>query len=137
MPPPIPIKSLNHIAVVTRCLDESKRFYRDVLGFREISRPNFKFSGAWLFNYGLMIHIIGHDSETGSSATGDHGEIQTRDAHIALHTEDLDAVERRLSEHGVAFRKNEVPDRKIKQLFFHDPDGFHIEVGTYPPLPPA
>ena len=62
MPPPIPIQSLNHIAVVTRRLEDSKRFYRDVLGFREISRPNFKFSGAWLFNYGLMIHIIGHDS---------------------------------------------------------------------------
>ena len=132
MPQPIPIKSLNHIAVVARRLNDSLRFYCDVLGFREVQRPNFKFAGAWLFNYGLMIHIIESD------AAGNPGsEIKTRDAHIALHADDLDAVERLLTEHGVAYRKNEVPDRNIKQLFFQDPDGFHIEVGKYPPLPNA
>ncbi len=130
MPNPLPIKSINHLAVITRRLSDSIHFYRDVLGFREISRPNFKFAGAWLFGYGLMIHIIANDR------AGDAGgEIQTRDAHIALHTDDLPAVERLLTEHGVAFRKNEVPERNIKQVFFQDPDGFHIEIGTYPPLP--
>ena len=62
--------------------------------------------------------------------------IQTRDAHLALHSDDLETVEKLLQEHGVPFRKNKVPERKIKQLFFQDPDGFHIEIGTYPPLPP-
>jgi len=131
MPAPIPIKSLNHIAVVTGRLDASLKFYRDVLGFREVPRPDFKFAGAWLYNHGLMIHIIANQS-----AGNPTDEIQTRAAHIALHADDLGAVERLLQEHGVAYRKNEVPQRNIKQLFFQDPDGFHIEVGTYPPLPP-
>ncbi len=130
MPAPIPIKSVNHIAVVTRRLEASRTFYRDVLGFREVPRPNFKFAGAWLLNYGLMIHIIANDKAGDPS-----GEIQTRDTHIALHTDDLATVERLLTEHGVPFRKNEVPERNIRQVFFQDPDGFHIEVGTYPPLP--
>lgn len=137
MPPPIPIKSLNHIAVVTKRLEESIKFYRDVLGFREISRPNFKFTGAWLFNHGLMIHILGPDPNTGETASKPSGEIQTREPHIALHADNLEAVEQLLKAHDIAFRRNEVPDRKTKQLFFQDPDGFHIEVGTYPPLPPT
>lgn len=130
MPDPLPIHSLNHIAVVTRNVERSIKFYRDVLGFREVERPNFTFAGAWMFNYGLMIHIIESDA-----AGRPGGEIQTRAAHIALHADDLDAVERLLKEHDVAYRKSEVPGRSVKQLFFQDPDGFHIEVGKYPPLP--
>jgi glyoxylase I family protein len=112
-------------------VEESRRFYRDVLGFREVSRPNFNFRGAWLYNYGLMIHVIENE------AAGDPGgEIQTRANHLALHTDDLDAVENLLVEHKVAFKKNEIKDRGIKQIIFQDPDGHHIEIGTYPPTPP-
>src|SRR5262245_31165041 len=130
MPDPLPVRSLNHIAVVTRRVEDSVKFYRDVLGFRELERPSFKFAGAWLFNYGLMIHIIASDAAGSRSE-----EIQNRAAHIALHADDLDTVERLLKEHGIAYRKSEVPGRNVKQLFFQDPDGFHIEIGTYPPLP--
>jgi catechol 2,3-dioxygenase-like lactoylglutathione lyase family enzyme len=131
MAEPLPIRAVNHIAVVTRRLEESRKFYRDVLGFREVSRPNFRFPGAWLYNYGLMIHIIANET------AGDRGgEISTRDVHLALHSDDPAGVERQLTEHGILFRKNEVPERTIKQIFFQDPDGFHIEVGTYPPTPP-
>jgi hypothetical protein len=45
-------------------------------------------------------------------------------------------VERLLIEHGVPYRKNEIKDRKIQQIFLRDPDGNHIEIGTYPPTPP-
>ncbi len=45
-PAPLPIDSLNHIARVTGDLDASTAFYRDVLGFRSIQRPDFGFPGA-------------------------------------------------------------------------------------------
>ncbi len=128
---PLPIGAVNHVGVMTRRVAQSRRFYREVLGFREVSRPNFDFDGAWLYNYGLMIHLIYND------AAGDpDGEIQTRYNHLALHSDDLDQVERLLRQHGVAYRKNEIVDRGIKQIFFRDPDGHHIEIGTYPPTPP-
>ena len=130
MPTPLPISAVNHVGVLTRRVAESTAFYRDVLGFRPVSRPNFNFAGAWLFNYGLMIHLID------SAAAGDRtDEIDTRDNHLALHAEDLAAVERSLQEHGITYRKNEIVDRGIRQLFFQDPDGHHIEVGCYPPTP--
>jgi catechol 2,3-dioxygenase-like lactoylglutathione lyase family enzyme len=132
MPEPLPLKSVNHLSVTTSQLERSRAFYRDVLGFREVSRPNFNFAGAWLYNYGLMIHIIARE---GAGQSGD-ASISTRDHHLALHTDDLDAAERSLQQHGIQYRKNEVPERKIRQLFFRDPDGYHIEVGTYPAEPP-
>jgi catechol 2,3-dioxygenase-like lactoylglutathione lyase family enzyme len=128
---PLPIGSVNHVGVMTSRVAESRRFYREVLGFREVSRPNFDFDGAWLYNYGLMIHLIYND------AAGDpDGEIQTRDNHLALHADDLGRVEQLLRQHGIAYRKNEIVDRGIKQIFFQDPDGHHIEIGKYPPTPP-
>lgn len=129
MATPLPIKSVNHIARLTRHLDESRAFYRDVLGFREIERPNFNFAGAWLYNYGLQIHLI-----VSENAPRSEGEISTRDAHVALHVDDTAEAERLLQELGVPYRKNVVADRNVTQLFFRDPDGYHIEVATYPPV---
>ncbi len=131
MPSVLPIEAVNHIAITTRRLEQSIAFYRDLLGFREVSRPGFSFRGSWLYNYGVMIHLIE------SLKAGDcDGEIDTRDNHLALHSSDLEAVARILQERGIAYRKNYIPDRDTRQIFFRDPDGHHIEVGTYPPTPP-
>ena len=131
MPDALPIESLNHVALMTRRLDESRTFYRTVLGFREVQRPNFDFRGAWLFSYGLMIHLI-ENAKAGQPSD----EIQTRENHLALHTKDLARVEQLLGEHGIRFRKNTIADRGISQIFLQDPDGNHIEIGTYPATPP-
>ena len=127
MPDPLPVTALNHVALTTRRLAESRAFYRDLLGFREVERPNFDFAGAWLTNCGLTIHLIESDR-----APSPEGPIDTRGNHLALHADDLDAVARMLEERGVEFRRNRIPDRNIPQVFFRDPDGHVIEVGTYP-----
>jgi catechol 2,3-dioxygenase-like lactoylglutathione lyase family enzyme len=129
-PPSLPITAINHVGRISKRIDESRAFYRDVLGFREVARPSFDFPGAWLYNYGVMIHLIYNE------AAGDpEGEIQTRYDHLALHTNDLEAAERLLKEHGVPYRKNVVADKNIVQIFCRDPDGHHVELGTYPPTP--
>jgi len=130
--PALTLKGLNHVGLMTRRVEESRAFYRDLLGFQEVSRPNFDFDGAWLYNFGLMIHLI-HNPRAGDPS----GQIETRHNHLAFHADDLPAVERLLQAHGVPFRKNEIKDRQIQQLFFQDPDGHHIEIGTYPPAPPV
>ncbi len=128
MPDPLPIKSVNHIARVTRDLAASRAFYRDVLGFTELSRPDFGFPSAWLFNYGVQIHLI-------ATATGEtpEAEISIRADHVAFHVEETDEVERLLKEHGIPYKSNFVAGTGVTQLFFHDPDGNHIEIGNYPP----
>jgi catechol 2,3-dioxygenase-like lactoylglutathione lyase family enzyme len=131
MPESLPIESLNHVALTTRQLAQSRTFYRRVLGFREVERPNFSFAGAWLFNHGLMIHLI---EKPEAPLSG--GEIQTRENHVAFQTGDLGRVEQLLNEHGVTYRTSSIADTGIRQIFFQDPDGNHIEIGSYPPMPP-
>jgi len=132
MPDPLPIASVNHIARVTRDLAASRAFYRDVLGFREIYRPNFPFAGAWLYNYGLQIHLIEPDKQAAPLASDN--KISIRADHVAFHVTDTQVVERLLQEHGIPFAKNYVNDTGVTQLFFHDPDGNHIEIGMYLPV---
>ena len=84
MPQALPIKAVNHVGRMTKRLDASRKFYRDVLGFREVQRPDFKFPGAWLYNYGIMIHLIDNEE-----APDPEGEIKTRHDHLALHVSDI------------------------------------------------
>lgn len=127
MPQPLPIRSLHHVARVTRHLDAGRAFYRDVLGFREMHRPKLDFPGAWLTNYGIQIHLLVNDAPENPRDL-----IETRDNHLAFFVEDVDVVERLLQEHDVKYRVNVQKDSGIKQVFFRDPDGHHIEVACYP-----
>jgi glyoxylase I family protein len=130
MPPPLPIECIHHVGRRTKRLEVSRAFYRDILGFREIERPNFDFPGAWFYNYGVQVHLIVNE-QAGDPAA----EIGTRVDHLALRVPDIDQAERILKEHGVNYRTNHVARTGVKQLFFLDPDGHHIEVASYPPTP--
>jgi catechol 2,3-dioxygenase-like lactoylglutathione lyase family enzyme len=118
------LRHLNHIARTTKNLEASRRFYIDVLGCHEITRPAFSFAGAWLYVAGLQFHLI-EDLNTPDSPEG----INTRESHLAFVVANLEAMEQRLREHGVPYRRSMIEDRKIHQIFFRDPDGWMIEIG--------
>jgi catechol 2,3-dioxygenase-like lactoylglutathione lyase family enzyme len=45
---PLHLKSLNHVSLVCKSVEESIDFYQNVLGFVPIRRPgSFDFDGAW------------------------------------------------------------------------------------------
>ena len=125
MSEPIEVTGLNHVALRTRNLEASRQFYIDVLGCREISRPPFDFAGAWLYVAGMQFHLI-EDPETPLPSP----EIATRVNHIAFHVNDLDAMAERLTAHGIPYRSSTIPERNIRQVFFRDPDGWTIEIGS-------
>jgi catechol 2,3-dioxygenase-like lactoylglutathione lyase family enzyme len=117
--------------LVTRDTDASRAFYCDLLGFRELERPNFNFRGAWLFAYGLQIHLIENALVAGRRTE----QIDSRADHLAFAVEDDRAIVAILEQHGIAYRQ-QVNAGGIHQTFFQDPDGHHIEVAVYPPNPP-
>ncbi|RLN25204.1 lactoylglutathione lyase [Panicum miliaceum] len=132
----LPLAALNHISVVCRSLESSVHFYRDVLGFVPIRRPgSFDFDGAWLFNYGVGIHLL--QAEDPGSMPPKKTEIDPKDNHISFQCESMEAVQRRLKELGVRYVQRRVEEGGIfvDQLFFHDPDGFMVEVCTCDNLP--
>ncbi|KAF3785139.1 Metallothiol transferase [Nymphaea thermarum] len=131
----LPLTSLNHISLVCRSIEESIDFYQNVLGFVPIRRPgSFDFDGAWLSNYGIGIHLLqAEDPESLPKKT----EINPKDNHISFQCESMGAVERKLKEMGIRYVQSMVEDGGIyvEQLFFHDPDGFMIEICNCDNLP--
>ena len=117
---------LHHVSRQTRKLAETRKFYVDVLGFREVPRPELSFAGAWLYGAGIQIHLIDEPFDSPPS------EINSRENHIAFKVEDMDAAESALKEKGVVYRRQLVPERRSDQIFFRDPEGWLIELGSYP-----
>jgi glyoxylase I family protein len=129
MPAPLPWTSLNHIALMTKRVEECTAFYERVLGFRRVQRPNFDFRGAWLLKDGVCLHLLENPK------AGDPSEvIQTREHHHALHTEDIRAVEESLIAHDVPYRRNWMANTDVEQLFFQDPDGNVWEIAKHRPF---
>jgi catechol 2,3-dioxygenase-like lactoylglutathione lyase family enzyme len=121
----VPAK-LHHVSRQTQKLDETRRFYVDVLGFRELSsRPNFPFRGAWLYGSGIQIHLI--DEPYHETA----GPPNPRENHIAFLIEDMDAAEETLKQHGISYRRQASADGRSEQIFFRDPEGWMVELGNY------
>ena len=49
---------LDHYNVSTRKLNDTVRFYEDILGFMNGPRPPFDFPGAWLYSAGhAVLHL--------------------------------------------------------------------------------
>ena len=121
MPQPLQITAVNHVGRITRRVEESRNFYRDVLGFREVERPNFDFPGAWLYSGDApVVHLVARDTGRDASA----GAVD----HVAFRARDLAGVVARLRERGVAYELRSLPGRGTHQLFVHDPDGVKIEL---------
>jgi catechol 2,3-dioxygenase-like lactoylglutathione lyase family enzyme len=130
---PLPLLSLNHVSFVCRCVQESVKFYENVLGFVLIKRPSsFKFEGAWLFNYGIGIHLLESDK-----VAAKRGEINPKENHISFQSSDMKLIMKNLDAMKIEYVTAVVEDGGIQvdQLFFHDPDGYMIEICNCQNLP--
>jgi glyoxylase I family protein len=105
---------LHHAALrVTDCA-ASRKFYEDLLGFRQVPRPDFPFAGAW---YGLgegMLHLM-ESPKMGET-------IDPTNPHVAIEVEDYEATKAVLRERGIEYLE------LGPQLWIVDPDGYTIEL---------
>lgn len=133
---PLQLKSVNHISLICKSVNESVSFYEKVLGFISIVRPgSFDFEGAWLFGYGIGIHLLQAEDPENIPRKN---EINPKDNHISFQCdESMDAVEKYLNDKKIGCKRAMVEENGIQvdQLFFHDPDGFMIEICNCDSLP--
>lgn len=136
----MPISKLAHFSVRTTSLEASRRFYTEILGFKEGYRPAFKFPGLWLYRGGDeadfgVVHIIGIDENDpdglvqylGDKASASlHGSAAVD--HLAFLATDLRAMRGRLDGAALPYRERTVPDLGLHQLFVEDPSGITIEL---------
>ncbi|XP_022774006.1 uncharacterized protein LOC111316252 [Durio zibethinus] len=127
----LPLLSLNHVSLLCRSVWDSVLFYEEVLGFVVIKRPSsFKFNGAWLYNYGIGIHLIENPSIDEFDTIVEPRPINPKDNHISFQCTDVGLVKRRLQNMGLKYVTAVVEDEgnRVDQVFFHDPDGYMIEL---------
>lgn len=134
-PLPLHMLSLNHVSLVCKSVTVSTNFYENVLGFQLVKRPSsFDFVGAWLFNYGMGIHLLQCKS---LADLPKKPEINPGDNHVSFQCPDLVLAEKRLQEMDIKYKKRVVKEEGLykDQLFFHDPDGYMIEICNCENLP--
>lgn len=134
----LPLLSLNHVSLVVKSVWTSVRFYVNVLGFVPVKRPPFEFCGAWLYNYGIGIHLIERDTiDSEYQNSIEPRPIDPKDNHISFQCTDVKLVRSRLEDMGMKYATAVVEDEGIKvdQVFFHDPDGYMIEICNCENLP--
>ncbi|XP_016727192.2 uncharacterized protein [Gossypium hirsutum] len=85
-----------------------------------------------LFNYGIGIHLL--ESE---SVPTKKEKINPKDNHISFQCSDMEQVIRKLEAMKIEYVTGVVEEGGIQvdQLFFHDPDGYMIEICNCQNLP--
>jgi catechol 2,3-dioxygenase-like lactoylglutathione lyase family enzyme len=128
---PINVQSLDHVTIVVKDLAATKRFYVDLLGMREVERPQFQFVGQWFQAGPTLIHTILEAEGTGRA--GLTREENTRGHHFAFLVDDANAAYATLQEQGVAVISppRTRPDGAV-QVFLQDPDGHLVELCSIP-----
>jgi catechol 2,3-dioxygenase-like lactoylglutathione lyase family enzyme len=119
------LESLHHVSVCVTDIERAKRFYGDVLGLKEVTRPDFPFGGAWYeFDDGKQIHLIVHPETRTMRGVP---MIDIRDGHLALRVRSYQETVDHLRAHGVElleWPRNVTP---WLQIYVTDPDGNVIE----------
>ena len=104
-------------------LDSVRDFYVQILGFHEGFRPNFPYSGYWLYQgEQAMIHLVVPDK--GNLEANQNGYLD----HIAFLCGDFEEMSNTLKSNSISFEKLTIPDTKACQLVFYDPTGLKIEL---------
>ena len=114
---PLQISQIDHCSVIITDVERSRRFYRDVLGLKEIHKPRtFDFVVLWFDLGNMHIHLLLKEQAD---------IISPR--HFALRVADATRARKYFHEQGVATLET-TPIPGADRFFIHDPDGNRIEI---------
>ena len=118
------VGTLDHFNIRTRKLDDTVRFYEDVMGLEKGPRPNFAFPGAWMYSEGkAVVHIV-DISKTDEQQKPDSGVVH----HVAFASRGFDGMKQRLESKKMPYDARQVPGGDLWQIFVDDPNGVMIEL---------
>jgi catechol 2,3-dioxygenase-like lactoylglutathione lyase family enzyme len=129
---PIKVRQIDHVTLVVRDIEASRRFYVDLLGMQNVPRPNFSFAGAWFQAGATLIHLIEQHEQSGPAGVGVSGQPKTsRNHHFAFEVDDAFAAAAALKKLGIPLIDDAKrrPDGAV-QVFLADPDGHVVELCT-------
>ncbi len=117
------LTGINHVIYPVTDVERSLRFYRDMLGIKQIPvmQPDVpRERMAWLqLPSGVMLHLIRSENVPA-----------THPIHIAFEVADFDEAERVVKAAGLEVLQSGVRDDGQRFLFFYDPDENRVELCT-------
>ena len=118
------VLDIDHTAIKTARLAETRAFFVEVLGLRVGPRPAFDFAGTWLYAGDKdVVHLV----ET------EHDKLPSPAAsisHFALRVADFDATLARLRALAVPFELDVTPGGELRQVYVTDPNGVRVELNA-------
>jgi len=114
-----------HDAYPISDLEQSLRFYTEVMGLKVLPRPEMPFAGAWLADETgrVEIHLFVSDALKPGAGT----EPSNLARHAAYAVDDLDGWRTFLRSKGLPILERTIAGR-TPQVFVTDPDGHTIEL---------
>lgn len=120
----IPIQSYNHVGLAVKDLQESARFYREIVGLKPLNVPDNMLAIRRWFQIapGQELHLL----------LGRKDPVANNDkngAHFSwtIPAKSADSIEAYLKEKGVAYHRQQRFDGAY-QIYITDPDGYVIEL---------
>ncbi len=113
----LPITQIDHCSVIITDVERSRRFYRDVLGLKEIPKPRtFDFVVLWFDLGNQHLHLLLKDRPDAISPR-----------HFALRVTDAAAARTYFQEQHIDTEET-TPIPGAERFFIADPDGNRIEI---------
>src|SRR5437868_15061466 len=111
------VTQIDHVSVLITNVDRSRRFYRDLLGVKEIAKPRtFDFVVVWFDLGNQQLHLLLKDRPD---------TVGPR--HFALRVADCQAARSYFRDRGVAVEET-TPIPGADRFFIRDPDDNRIEI---------
>src|SRR5215510_7394360 len=127
--PPSSARGLHHMALICRDVEETIRFYQDVMGFPLVDLlENRDYAGSSHFFFDIgnrnllgFFDFPGHEHPAFTETIGGVQHLA-----ISISPKQYDAARKRLDEAGVAYLG---PDRGVEEsMYFRDPNGVGLEL---------
>jgi catechol 2,3-dioxygenase len=124
----IKVRNVGHVVLKVRDIERSARFYRDVLGLKEVARGNFGRPMAF-FSTGDNHHDVAVLDVGADAPAVQPGGVGLY--HVALRIgttlDELRAAKAHLEAHG--YTKLRLSDHRVSQsIYLDDPDGNGVEL---------
>ena len=138
------MKNIRHTGIVVTDMEESLKFYRDLMGLKPVIDLVAKDEVIAIISNakGINVRIVKLIAEDGgmiellhyiSHPQGERGDnklYETGPTHVAFTVDDVDATYAAWSAKGIRCNSEPVvsPDGKAKLFFCQDPDGTYLEI---------
>jgi catechol 2,3-dioxygenase-like lactoylglutathione lyase family enzyme len=111
------VTQIDHVSVVITNIERSRRFYREILGLKEIAKPRtFDFVVLWFDLGNQQLHLLLKDQPDSISPR-----------HFALRVADVAAARSYFRARGIPAQET-TPIPGADRFFIADPDGNRIEI---------